>query len=268
MKFSLEQLTVWEASPPEVVTIAAEAGYDAVSLYVQSPGYGIEVELDRDTPVRRETARRLRESGIRLQNLEAYVFLPDTRIEDFTASIASGAELGAASATALIFDPEEARVVERYGAFCDLAARHGLLANVEFIAHSKLPSLGAAERLVRAVSRDNAGLNIDLLPLIRSGGDPAQVAAIDPALIRYAQISDGPLKSSPERALTEGFDQREIPGEGEFQVGAFLAALPAGLTVGLEIPHKRLRDGGTAAAERAQIMLRAARSLVQLVKAG
>jgi hypothetical protein len=89
---SLEQLTIMDATPPELISIAAALDCQAISLYVEPPGGGIEVyPLINDTPIRRETIARLADTGVAIHNLEAYLLAPDTRIEAYGKSLEAGA---------------------------------------------------------------------------------------------------------------------------------------------------------------------------------
>lgn len=261
---SLEHITVWEASPPDLVSIAAELGCEAISLFVQSPGPDIPVPLlVGDTPLRRETRQRLSDSGVRLHTLEVFALAPDTRIADFEAALESGAVLGAAAATAIFFDPERSRATDNFGRLCELAARYGLGLNAEFIAQSTLPSLGDALQLLKAVGQPNAGITADALHLYRSGGTPAELSSARNG-VKFAQICDGPAVMPVELQLVfEGFEQRLLPGSGVFPLTAFLQALPDGVMLGVEVPMKDLREQGVAPLERARRAVAATRTLVE-----
>ena len=74
MKLSLEQLTVWEAPPPELIAIAGELGAQSVSVFVEAPaGFDIPFLLDQDNQLRRDTKLKVEETGVRIHYLEVYV---------------------------------------------------------------------------------------------------------------------------------------------------------------------------------------------------
>ncbi|MBV8066442.1 MAG: hypothetical protein JO113_00590, partial [Candidatus Eremiobacteraeota bacterium] len=73
-----------------------------------------------------------------------------------------------------------------------------------------------AVALVAGAGAANAGITVDILHLTRTGDTPDALRAIDPKLIGYAQICDGPLTRPKEEWDDEGFQQRQIPGDGGF----------------------------------------------------
>ncbi|MDB5396728.1 MAG: xylose isomerase protein, partial [Rhodospirillales bacterium] len=44
-----------------------------------------------------------------------------------------------------------------------------------------------------------------------------------------------------ERQFEEALSERQVPGEGELPLGAFVRALPAGIVIGIEVPMTSLR---------------------------
>ena len=255
---SLDHLTIFEASPPELIRIAGGLGIGFVSLWTQKP-------LKGDFPLlnaanKAETRDALRETGVRLGNLECFNLTAEAAVEDFRPAVALGAELGASSVTAInAWDPEPARTLDNFGRLCQMGAEYGLKVNVEFISMGQVRTLADAARLVTECGEPNAGITVDILHLIRSGGAVADLAAIDPNLIGYAQICDGPLTLAQDQWNFEGFEQRVIPGEGEFPLGEFVDALPEGIVLGVEVPLKSLREAGVGPEERARLAVAGAR---------
>jgi sugar phosphate isomerase/epimerase len=80
---------------------------------------------------------------------------------------------------------------------------------------------------------------IDALHLQRSGGTPADVAALPRRLLPYVQLCDGPfdpVRPPEEVALTEARTGRLFPGDGELPLPDLVAALPSGTDLGVEAP--------------------------------
>ena len=264
---SLEHITAWEASPPELVDIAADLGCAAVSLFVQGTDERVVAPpLMGDTSLRRETAARLDGRGVSLATIECFVLAPDTQVADYSAALETGAGLGARNATTIVFDPEPHRVAENFVRLAELCARYGLNLNVEFLAFSSVPNLAAAARLVRECGCSNTGIVLDSLHLTRSGGSAADLHGADAQLIRAAQICDGPASMPLDlQMFHEGFEQRVLPGSGSFDLSGFLRGLPAGLLLGVEVPLKDLREQGIPARERARRAVAATRRLLEQV---
>lgn len=113
---------------------------------------------------------------------------------------------------------------------------------------------------------DNLAILVDLLHLHRSGGTPADLAKVDPALLRGAQLCDGPNEATREEYLDQALNERMVPGEGDMPVVDFLATLPRDLVFGLEIPLRKHIEAGEGHLDRARRLMKATRA--SLVKAG
>jgi sugar phosphate isomerase/epimerase len=227
-------------SPPlELVRAAAAAGYDGVGLRLNaSPGLPFHPVLG-DAALVRALRDALRESGLAVLDLYSFYLQPGTDVRAFAPALELGASLGARYALTMGDDPEWTRVVDNFGRFCDLAAGFGLACALEFAVMRPLASLGQSARLARESGRRNAVICVDPLNFVRGGGVPAEIAALEPRLFPYAQISDGVLgPGEPDLARLGrmGPNQRRLLGEGVVPLAALLDALPPGLPLSVELP--------------------------------
>jgi sugar phosphate isomerase/epimerase len=134
---------------------------------------------------------------------------------------------------------------------------------LEPVASSSLATFDIAIDTIRRVGCGRLLLEVDILQLIRSGGTPADLLAVDPSLIGRAQICDGPLNAMLEPRY-EAIEQRQIPGEGEFPLREFLQALPRkGLTLAAEVPLRNLVDAGVSGAERIRRVIQGTRKIIE-----
>lgn len=125
--FSLASLTVLELSPPQMVEVAAKAGYSHVGLrLVPATPQEHHFPLVADADLRRQTLARLRDTGVRVLDVEILRLKPQTRIKDFESVLAVGAEFAASELLVAGNDPDEARMTDNFAALCDLAAQYGL----------------------------------------------------------------------------------------------------------------------------------------------
>lgn len=92
----LAALTVLELAQPERVSCAADAGFDWVGLRLL-PATGGEAQhaIVGDTPLVRETARRIAGTGMRVLDIEIFRLRPDTAVTDYRAALETGARFGA-----------------------------------------------------------------------------------------------------------------------------------------------------------------------------
>ncbi|TGD73298.1 sugar phosphate isomerase/epimerase [Mangrovimicrobium sediminis] len=234
----VHQMCALEIQPLELVRIAAEVGCQEVSVVSQplDPANNIFplVTADNIAALKQELAA----TGVGVANIEAFPIAPAAPVEAYRPALELGASLGARGATALLFDTEESRVVETLARFGEVAGEYGLRVGIEFMALSpRWNTLESMRDLVVKVGSSNVGIGIDLLHLVRSGGRPADVLALDPALFAYAQLCDGANLDVTTDYVEEAVGNRLAPGEGCFPVVDFLRALPAGAAVELEVPQ-------------------------------
>jgi sugar phosphate isomerase/epimerase len=97
----------------------------------------------------------------------------------------------------------------------------------------------------------------------RSGGLPAHVAGIDPALLRYAQICDAgadmPGPTDTPALIREARTGRLLPGEGVLPLKELVAVLPAQVPLAIEAPCRATAE--LPALERARRAYRALSTL-------
>jgi sugar phosphate isomerase/epimerase len=236
---SISHLTVLDATPPELVTAAADAGFDAVGIRVwpaaDEPPYPM---LD-DTPMMKETLTRLADSGICVLDIEVLRLRPDSRMGDALRILDAGARLQARGVLIICNDPEEDRLVERFASVCEAAGARGLRACLEFMVFSSVKTLADAQRVLDRAGHPAGAILIDALHLQRSGGTPADVSILAPERLPYVQLCDGPFQPIlPDGAVarTEARTGRLLPGDGELPLAGLLDVLPAGASLAVEAP--------------------------------
>lgn len=266
---ALDKITVGELTPLETVDLAAELGYQAIGLWAYStnPRSPVIPSLD-DRHAKQQLAKRLADTGVGIHCVECLILQADTEIASCEPALEYGADLGARHATTCIFDADPARSLENFARLAEMAGQYGLNVNIEFMAFSPVNSLAAALQLVEQTARPNVGILVDILHLLRTGGSVEDLDALPRGLVRYAQICDGAATIAAQDAFHEAVHQRRIPGQGEFPLRDFVAALPADICLGVEVPLKDLRDRGVPARERARLIDRALRSILDPAQAG
>lgn len=249
-----------ELDPPAFVDVAARAGFAAVSLMVQFPASrGPGFPVLGDTAMRRETRRRLVDTGLVLFDASTCRLEPESGIDDFRQALETAAYLGACSVNVNGNDQDADRLCDRFAALCALAAEYGLGVGLEFMMSTQVKTLGDALALIGRSGAANATVTVDALHLARSGGSPAQVAALDRAQISYIQLCDGPARVPPEGYAWEAATERSLPGEGELPLPALVEAVAPDVLLAVEAPSQRRRARGVPAdayASRAMNSLR------------
>lgn len=258
--FSLDCLTLPDVTPADLFTVAADAGYASVSLWVQPPVlYPPMLALPDMAPMLKQV---IRGTGVRLGNLEVFNLNGDAPVDDFERVIAFGAELGASSATAINFGGPREDMAERLAAFHALCARHGLATFLEPISMGATRTVQEGADLAAAAGVD-VRIVVDCLHLMRTGTTPDSLARVSAERIGYIQLCDGPARIADEDIGPESVANRLYPGEGEFPLVAYLKALPAGVPMGVETPNQARLDRGMRPLDRARAALVAAKAVCQ-----
>jgi sugar phosphate isomerase/epimerase len=238
---TLEHLSVLEVGPPDLITLGAEAGYQAVGVRLTSPmPGGAEYRLRPGTPAMKETLKRMSHTGVKVFDIEVVVLAPETDVHRYRETFEAAAALGAKRVCVNIDDQERARVIDRFAELCELGAPFNLAMDVEFMIWRPVARLEDAADVVSKANKSNGGIMVDTLHLIRSGGSAAALAAVDPKLIGSVQLCDAPATRLPNLSIIdEARTDRLPPGEGELPLNEILSALPKGVPLAVEVPLTR-----------------------------
>jgi len=246
---------VVDATPPQLVELAAEAGYRGVCLFMESmPALPLmpAFHLRARAAMARDTKARMQASGIELDLAYPFTLSRHNEAADFLPALETAASLGAKAVNLLLYDRDPARRFDQFAAFSTLAEDHGLRVAVEFYPPSQIGSFVAALALVTKLGRPAvAGVNIDLLHLMRSGGSLDELRAAPSEYLHYAQLCDGTLPGPDLDLVEEASAHRLLPGEGQFDLASFAAALPAGLPTSVEVPRNPAILAGETRLDRA-----------------
>ena len=236
---SLSALTVLELTPPQMVECAAEAGYDFVGLrLLPATDHEVRHEIVGDTPLKRETLARLKDTGVRVLDAEILRLKPDTDIAAYKPMLETAAELGARYVLVAGNDPDEARTAERLAQLCELAAPLGLTPSLEPMPWTDAKDITQAARIVKASGAMNTGLIIDPLHFDRAGSSTDELRALPREYFGYVQFCDAPAErpNDLQTLLYQARCERMIPGEGGLDLAGILRALPDGLPISIEAP--------------------------------
>lgn len=263
-ELSLAHLSVLDATPPELVTVAAAAGFRKIGIRIYAtPSVGVPpYDILSNTPMLRETLARLTGTGVTVLDVEFLRFEPEIPQGVPEGFLESAARLGAQHVLVMSAEPLEARTLERFCDLCERAQRYGLNVCLEFAIYTGVKTLAGAARLVKKSGCANASVLIDALHFSRSGGWPSDIAGIDASLFKYAQISDA-VAAIPIEApdlIREARTGRLLPGEGALPLRDLVAALPATIPLAIEAPDRK--TSGLPGLERAQRAYRAIQALL------
>ena len=263
-ELSLAHLSVLDATPPELVTVAAAAGFRKVGIRLTAtPSVGVPpYDMLGDTPLLRETLARLADTGVSVLDVEFLRFEPEIPIGIPEGFLEAGARLGAQYAQVMSAEPLEARTMERFCELCERAQQYGLHVCLEFAIYTGVRTLSDAVRVVKKSGYANTSVLVDALHFSRSGGWPSDIAGVDASLFRFAQICDAPalIPTAAADLIREARTGRLLPGAGALPLRDPVKALPAAIPLSIEVPDRA--TAGLPALERAQHAYRSMRALL------
>jgi sugar phosphate isomerase/epimerase len=230
---------------------------------------GIAYSLMDDEAALKETLARLDATGIVVADLEVVALRPETEIAAFSAFFETGARLGARHILVAAYDPDLGRFSDRFAAFCEAAAPYGLTADLEFMPWTTVPDLATANRIVAPMGQANAGILVDALHFDRSRSSLPELGAAPVPRLHYWQLCDGPAErpATTEEMLHAARYERMFPGEGGIDLVALARAMPADITVSIEVPTTELART-VGAGDRARRALDAARRVIARARDG
>lgn len=242
-------LTALELAPVSLVREARRAGFSAVGLRLHPVMPGAQAyPVAAGSEAMRELRAVMAGEGVRVTDIEFVSLTAQTRVADYQALLAAGAELGATSLTVSGDDRDVARLTGNFAALCELARGQGLRVDLEFMRWRPVATLQQACAVVMGAGQDNGGVLVDALHLFRSGGQVADIMQVNPHLLRAVQLCDAPLLApADDLIIQEAREGRLLPGEGQLPLAQLLAALPGDLCISVEVP-----SAGLPAAQRLQ----------------
>lgn len=240
-QFSLAHLTALKCPTPELVYIAAMAGYDYISPRLVNLGLAAEGDYDlaSQPTLLAQTEQALRDTGVKVHDIELMRILADTQVKNYQPALEVGARLGAKHVLSSIWTDDKALYIEKFAELCDLAAGYGLGVQLEFVTWADVKDLRQAAEVLRAVNRPNAGLMVDMLHAHRSRVAPQELEGCPVEWFHFCHICDGPaeIPTAKEDLIFVGRDAREYCGEGAIDMAAYLSRLPQHIVYSIELPH-------------------------------
>lgn len=234
----LAQLSLVGTAPPDLVIIAAEAGFDFIGARVR-PVTATEraYDLQPGSPMLKETLARMRDTGVTVRDIEFLLLDGSGQREAWLRMMAAGQALGASSLTVAGADADTSRLADTLARMTEDGRGFGIVPTLEPISYQPVNSIPDAAGLARQAG---CKIVVDALHFNRFGGTVEQLAA-SADLVPLLQLCDGPVQrpASREDLVAESRSERGVPGEGGFDLAALVAALPAGTPVSVETPSDR-----------------------------
>ena len=117
-------------------------------------------------------------------------------------------------------------LTERFAELCAEAAEHGTSVAYEFMYRDATAgSLEAARSVVQGAGAANGGLALDLWHVVDLGVSTTAIRELPAGTVVAAEVSDGARGLEPGARRT--MRDRRLPGDGDFDIAGFVAAVRA-----------------------------------------
>lgn len=250
-ELGIAHLSLLQLDPPELVRVAAEAGYQFVGLRVRG-ATPTETWPDQrpGSATSRATITALQETGLRVRDIEFLSLDGNTGREAWLPMLEAGAAFGADTLNLAGQDTDFSRLTDTLAQVVSDAAEFGITPALEPISYNAVSTVPQAAAIARAAG---ARVMLDPLHLRRGGSSVADVKALEPSLIPVLQLCDGPtvtpeqitVDSPLPRGMSADGEPRKVesralrlaPGVGAFDLESLVRAVPAGTPISLEVPH-------------------------------
>ena len=238
--YSLVHLTNISCPPPEMIRVAARAGYDAVSLRTIPMGLPGERPYDiaKDPHLLRETRRAAQETGILLHDTENARIAAGVDVQDYEPALAAAAELGIRHILTNIWTPDRSFYTDQFCRLCELAARYEQTVSVEFVTWASVTDLRQVRQLLLDSGKENVGVVVDCLHFYRSRVQLHELEECPQSWFHYAHLCDceAPIPRDEAALIHTGRAERLYPGEGAIPIAEIISRIPQ-VVCGVEVPH-------------------------------
>jgi sugar phosphate isomerase/epimerase len=249
-RVSVAHLTALETAPPDLIHMAADAGFNGVGLRL----IGISAEaiawpLMQDKAMLRETIRACRTTGLTVPDVEFIRLTPDLNVGTLEPFIDAGAELGAKHIIVAPYDSNRDRLAETLAELNALAQRYGLNCALEFFPWANIPNLASAMDVIGRTQDPSIGVLVDSLHFERSGAPWLELESVPVERLPFCHLSDAEACYSHDidALLFVARENRLPPGEGMLDLIRFLKTLPADCPIAVEIPNAiQMQEHGAA----------------------
>jgi sugar phosphate isomerase/epimerase len=264
-ELALGFLSVFALPPVEFVNLAADLDCQHISTIVQGQPL---VPLDfppfslKDAALRKELLAAMNDRGVSISLGDGFLVLPGADMCNFCSDLDVLAELGVPRINVVSLDPDLRRTFDQFAALTELGAQRNIETDVEPVPGLTIGDLPTALVALDDVGRPDFRLLIDTMHLVRSGSSAADLSALDPQHIGYAQLNDTTLQPRIDNYMEEAMYERMVPGEGELPLRDILAALPPEIVIELEVPRRSLALAGVSPIDRLRPCVDAARRLL------
>jgi sugar phosphate isomerase/epimerase len=246
--YSLVHLTDISCPPPEMIRIAARAGYDTISLRTIPMGLVGELTFDiaRDKQLYKQTKRAVEETGIKINDIENARIYDEVEIKKYEPCLEAAASLGVKHVLTNIWTPNKSFYTEKFSELCEMALKYGQTVNVEFVTWASVKDIKTTKELLETSGYCNVGIVVDILHFYRSRCTLNELEGLPKEWFNFIHLCDceEEIPTDEESLIHAGRAERQYPGDGAVDIRSIVEKIP-NVIYGIEVPHlERVKELG------------------------
>ena len=179
----------------------------------------------------------MRDSGVAIGLGEGFRAHGDEDVSSQIPALDLMAELGALRINAIGLDPDRTRCFDQLAKLAERVIERGMIFTVEFCPGFAVGTFADVMDLIGEIGPDRCHMLLDTMHFFQTGGNVEQIEAAEPGTIGYVQLADSPAHVPEADYMNVAMFERRVPGEGELQLRELIAALPADVTISVEVPN-------------------------------
>lgn len=238
--YSISHLTLLKLSPPELIYVADQAGYECVSLRTICMKLGNEPDYSlADNPALfNETKRALQQTNVKLLDIELARIHDEMDLAHYEREIAAAASLGAKHVISSVWTENKAFAVEQCNRLCEIAAQYHMTVELEAVPISTVKTIAEIQQILEQVNYPNKGLLVDVHHFHRSREPISLLEQLPREWIHFIHLCDAQLEipTTDEEMRRILREERLYIGEGGIDIQAIVDALP-NVPMSIETPH-------------------------------
>lgn len=239
-RYSLAQLTCLNTTPVELAKMAAECGYDSVSIrqiYMGLPNED-RYEMIKDKSMLKEFKTVLSSTGLTVADVELARVLDNTDLAYYEKVFELTAELGCKDILGSVWTDDIPRATDTLIQMAELAAKYDLFVNMEYVPVSGIKNVTDMFQYIKSAKKDNVKLMVDMHHFYRANDSVAELSKIPAEYFRMAHLCDVPDKpvTSHDEMVRIMREDRAYVGEGLVDIKSILNAIPV-CTYSIELPN-------------------------------
>ncbi|MEK4628264.1 MAG: sugar phosphate isomerase/epimerase [Solibacillus sp.] len=238
--YSISHLTLLKLTPPQLIYVADQAGYDFVSLRTICMNLGNEPDysLADNAVLYKETKEAFENTTIQFLDVELAKIYEGMDLVKYEREMEIAATLGAKHVISSIWTEDKTFAIEQYERLCEIASQYNMSVDLEAVPISSVKTIAGIRHILEQTNASNKGLLVDIHHFHRSREPISELHSIPDEWVHFIHLCDAQLSipTSEEEMRRILREERLYIGEGGIDIHSIVNALP-NVPMSIETPN-------------------------------